>query len=88
LVTAQVQQVQSVYNFYIADVRLQRDIGQNDPQFYPNVPAERGNRGRRQGASPKAMLTNPTQPVSETTAKSASVASVAAASQDAVGRKP
>jgi outer membrane protein len=44
LVTAQVQQVQAVYNFYIADAGLQRDTGRNDPQYYPNVPAPRNSR--------------------------------------------
>jgi outer membrane protein len=41
LVTAQVQQVQAVYNFYIADAGLQRDTGQNDTRYVPNVPRAR-----------------------------------------------
>lgn len=38
LVQAQVNLVQSIYDFYIADARLQRDIGRNDPEYVPNVP--------------------------------------------------
>ncbi len=38
LVTAQVNQVNAIYNFYIADARLLRDIGSNDPAFVPDVP--------------------------------------------------
>lgn len=38
LVTAQVNLVQSIYDFYIADAQLKRDIGLNDPQYVPPVP--------------------------------------------------
>ncbi|HZO86801.1 MAG TPA: TolC family protein [Chthonomonadaceae bacterium] len=38
LVNAQVNLVQAIYDFYIADARLQRDIGLNDPNYVPNVP--------------------------------------------------
>lgn len=41
LITAQVQQVQAVYDFYIADARLVRDIGQNDAAFVPDIPGNR-----------------------------------------------
>jgi outer membrane protein TolC len=67
LVTARVQQVEAVYNFYIADVRLQRDIGQNDPLYIPNVPAERNARLRRNAASPTTLAAPaPKQPVAAT----------------------
>jgi outer membrane protein len=41
LVTAQVAQVQAVYDFYIADARLRRDMGQNDPGYVPDIPGNR-----------------------------------------------
>jgi outer membrane protein len=40
LVTAQVNLVQSLYTFYMADAQLQRDVGANDPQYHPNVRPE------------------------------------------------
>lgn len=51
LITAQVQltnaqssYVQALYDYYIADASLQRNIGVNDPQYKPNVPGvRRGN---------------------------------------------
>jgi hypothetical protein len=33
-----VSQVNAIYNFYVADAALQHDIGQNDPDYVPNVP--------------------------------------------------
>jgi outer membrane protein TolC len=74
LVTAQVQQVQAIYNFYIADAALQRDIGENDPQFVPNVPAARSNRKGRTGV--QAVLSAPVQTVPDATPKSAAVAAI------------
>lgn len=41
LVNAQVSQVNSIYDFYIADARLKRDIGLNDPIYLPKVPGAR-----------------------------------------------
>ena len=41
LITAQVSQVQAIYDFYIADARLFRDIGQNDANFVPDIPGNR-----------------------------------------------
>ena len=41
LVTAQVAQVQAIYDFYIADARLRRDTGQNDPGYIPDIPGNR-----------------------------------------------
>jgi outer membrane protein len=38
LINAQVAQVQAIYDFYLADAALQRDIGINDPVFVPKVP--------------------------------------------------
>ena len=38
LINAQVSSVQAIYDFYIADAALQRDIGINDPVFVPKVP--------------------------------------------------
>lgn len=38
LVTAQVNNIQTVYDFYIADARLQRAIGANDLEYLPRVP--------------------------------------------------
>lgn len=37
LVTAQQQQVNALYSYYIANARLLRDIGQNDPEWHPNI---------------------------------------------------
>ncbi|CCW35275.1 outer membrane protein [Chthonomonas calidirosea] len=39
LVTAQQQQVNALYSYYIANARLLRDIGMNDPEWHPDVPA-------------------------------------------------
>jgi len=44
LVTAQVNNVQTVYDFYIADARLQRAIGTNDVEYIPRVPGARSPR--------------------------------------------
>lgn len=41
LINAQVQQVQAIYDYHIADAQLQRDIGLNDPIFLPKVPGAR-----------------------------------------------
>ena len=41
LITAQVSQVQAIYDYYIADARLSRDIGQNDANFVPDIPGNR-----------------------------------------------
>jgi outer membrane protein TolC len=38
LVTAQVNLVVALYDFYIADAALRRDTGLNDPQYLPKVP--------------------------------------------------
>jgi outer membrane protein len=38
LVNAQVAQVQAIYDFYIADATLRRDVGLNDPVYIPRVP--------------------------------------------------
>jgi outer membrane protein len=38
LVNAQLQQVQAIYDYYIADAQLLRDTGLNDPIFLPRVP--------------------------------------------------
>lgn len=38
LVNAEVSAVQAVYDYYIADARLQREIGVNDPTYLPKVP--------------------------------------------------
>ena len=38
LTTAQVQLVQAIYDYYIADAMLQRDIGLNDPDYSPKIP--------------------------------------------------
>ena len=40
-VTAQVLQVQAIYDFYIADARLSRDTAQNDPGFIPDIPGNK-----------------------------------------------
>jgi outer membrane protein len=74
LVTAQVQLVQSVYNFYISDAGLQRDIGQNDPQYVPNVPQERRNRSKNTAPRSQTMLTSPTPTAPGMPAGSASTA--------------
>ncbi len=42
LVTAQVNQVNALYNFYIANARLLRDIGSNDPEFASTMPVLKG----------------------------------------------
>ena len=39
-VNARVSQVQAVYDFYIADARLRRATGQNDPGYIPDVPGQ------------------------------------------------
>ena len=44
LTTAQVQSVQAIYDYYIADAMLQRDIGLNDPQYSPRIPGARPTR--------------------------------------------
>ena len=48
LITAQVQltnaqssYVQALFDYYIADASLQRNIGMNDPEYKPNVPGAR-----------------------------------------------
>ena len=41
LTTAQVQLVQAIYDYYIADAMLQRDIGLNDPDYSPKIPGAR-----------------------------------------------
>lgn len=41
LVTAQTSQVQTIYDYYIADAQLLRDIGKNDPEYIPNLPGTR-----------------------------------------------
>jgi TolC family type I secretion outer membrane protein len=41
LITAQVSLIQAIYNYYIADAALQRDIGVNDPGYLPKVPGAR-----------------------------------------------
>ena len=41
LINAQVQQVQAIYDYHIADAQLLRDIGLNDPIFLPRVPGAR-----------------------------------------------
>ncbi len=41
LTTAQVQLVQAIYDYYIADAMLQRDIGLNDPEYSPKIPGQR-----------------------------------------------
>ncbi len=41
LINAQVQQVQSIYDYHIADAQLLRDTGLNDPIFLPRVPGAR-----------------------------------------------
>jgi outer membrane protein len=41
LINAQVAQVQAIYDFYVANARLQRDIGVNDPVYLPKVPNAR-----------------------------------------------
>jgi hypothetical protein len=38
LVNAQQQLVQAVYDFYIAEASLARNIGLNDPSYVPRVP--------------------------------------------------
>jgi outer membrane protein TolC len=38
LVTAEVSLVQGIYDFYIADARLLRSIGLNDPKYAPRIP--------------------------------------------------
>ena len=38
LINAQVQQVQAIYDYYIADAQLLRDTGLNDPIYLPRVP--------------------------------------------------
>ena len=38
LVNAQINQVQAIYDYYIGDARLQRDVGLNDPIYLPRVP--------------------------------------------------
>ncbi|HEV2471350.1 MAG TPA: TolC family protein, partial [Chthonomonadales bacterium] len=38
LLTAQVNQVAALFNYYIADAQLQRSIGVNDPTYIPRVP--------------------------------------------------
>ena len=38
LVTAQVNFVQALYDYYVADAQLQRDTGLNDPGYLPRVP--------------------------------------------------
>ena len=40
-VTAEVAQVQAIYDFYIADARLRRDTGQNDAGFVPDIPGSK-----------------------------------------------
>ncbi len=42
LITAQVNQVNALYNFYIANARLLRDIGSNDPGFASVMPVLKG----------------------------------------------
>jgi outer membrane protein TolC len=41
LINAQVQQVQSTYDYHVADAQLLRDTGLNDPIFLPKVPGAR-----------------------------------------------
>ena len=80
-VNAQVSLVQAVYDFYIADARLLRDTGLNDPSYVPNVPGAKPPRAvpttSTNSPSPVALNT-PTMPASglKTTAL------------DAGGRKP
>jgi hypothetical protein len=38
LVNAQVSLVNSIYDFYIAEARLRRSVGANDPIYTPRVP--------------------------------------------------
>jgi outer membrane protein len=83
LVTARVQQVEAVYNFYIADARLQRDIGQNDPKYHPNVPPMRTARNSGQTNRLPTALTAP-----DSTDKIASASPKAPASADATGKQP
>lgn len=41
LVNAEVSRVQAVYDFYIAEGQLQRNIGLNDPVYLPRIPGAR-----------------------------------------------
>lgn len=62
LINAEVALVQAIYDFYIADARLQRDIGANDPAYTPRVPAARPvrqERSARIGAIPAPAAGGP-----------------------------
>ncbi|MCS6776100.1 MAG: TolC family protein [Chloroherpetonaceae bacterium] len=54
LVNAQVSNVQATYDYYIADARLQRAVGLNDPEYRPRVP----------GANPPKVTLDSGRPVS------------------------
>ncbi|HEY3281905.1 MAG TPA: TolC family protein [Armatimonadota bacterium] len=52
LVNAQVSVVQAIYDYYIANARLQRDIGANDPAYVPALPGARGRVATVPGTAP------------------------------------
>ena len=59
LTTAQVQLVQAIYDYYIADAMLQRDIGLNDPDYSPKIPGPKPFRFLPRALSNPAANPNP-----------------------------
>ena len=66
LVNAQVNNVQTVYDFYIADARLQRSIGANDVEYIPRVPGAKAPRVTSLKSQSRSLLAakqpEPSQP--------------------------